>query len=93
MMFYRNVGYSQTLQDMLLRWNVSFFQFGHVSTRFPTGLGITQFISSGDGQHVILFSSSPTQPAATFMYNLPASQAPYMIQQGDLLLINFNLGC
>ncbi|ELT98722.1 hypothetical protein CAPTEDRAFT_223078 [Capitella teleta] len=55
--------------------------FGRVSTRLPPGVGVTQFISSGDGQHVVLFTAPQPHMQGVM---LPPSQShiPYIIQQG-----------
>ena len=51
-----------------------------MSARVPSGLGVTQFISTGDGHHMVLFSSSPNQP--NVVYNVPQPQAPVILQSG-----------
>ncbi len=45
------------------------------------GAGLTQFVASGDGQHVVIFSAGPHQPA--MMYAGTDSHMPYLVQQGN----------
>lgn len=56
------------------------FQLAQSANRMMGG-GLTQFVATGDGQHVVIFSAGPNQPS--LMYTGADGAMPYYVQGSD----------
>ena len=48
-----------------------------------SGMGVTQLVANGNGQHVVIFSAGPAQQSMIYTGHQTTS-IPYVLQQGTV---------